>query len=152
MYDISETIPGKPAGLLRRLAAAVYDAMLLFAVLFLATTPLLLLTHGEAVPGSHLGYRLYLVAVAFLFFGWFWTHGGQTLGMRAWRIRVLACDGRHISWIQALQRFFGAFVSLLPCGLGYLWLLLDPERRTWHDRLSGSRVVFEPKKRSRDSD
>ncbi len=135
----------RPAGLFRRLAAMVYDSLLLFAALYLSTAPLLLLTQGEAVALAHPLYRVYLFVVAFVFFGWFWTHGGQTLGMRAWRLRVLTRDGKSIGWLQALQRFLGAIVSLLALGLGYLWLLFDSDGYTWHDRMSKTVVVFMPK-------
>ena len=64
--------------------------------------------------------------------------------MRAWRLRIVTVDGKGISWLQALKRFLGAIVSWLPLGLGYLWVLVDPERRAWHDRMSHSIVVFEP--------
>ncbi len=141
----------EPAGLFRRLAAMVYDTLLLFAVLYFATAPLLVITGGEAVERFEIAYRAYLVAAAFLFFGWFWTHGGQTLGMRAWRIRVLALDGTPITWTQALKRFLWAFVSLAPCGIGYFWLLFDSQGRTWHDRLSETQVIFEPKETERGS-
>ena len=65
--------------MIRRLASVLYDTLLLLAVLYLSTLPLLALTRGEAVTVGHIGYQLYLLVVAFLFFGGFWTHGGQTL-------------------------------------------------------------------------
>jgi len=134
------------AGLFRRLAALFYDALLLFALLMLATWGLLPLTHGEAIAiDSSLwlryGYRALLVAIVVGYFGWFWTHGGQTLGMLAWRIRVVRADGSGLRWRDVGVRLAAALLSGLVAGLGYLWLYFDRERLTWHDRLSATRVV-----------
>ncbi len=72
----------------RRLAALVYDSLVLAALWMAATLPVLALTGGEAVTGGVWLYRFYLLVIAGVFFGWFWTHGGQTLGMRAWRAKL----------------------------------------------------------------
>ena len=86
-----------------------------------------------------------LFITLYLFFGYFWTRSGQTLGMQVWRIRVENADGISISWMQALLRFMMGWVSWLALGLGYLWMLWDSERLTWTDRFSESRVVAVPK-------
>jgi uncharacterized RDD family membrane protein YckC len=123
-----------------------YDALLLASLLLLAGFPYVLAA-GE--PPWHwfvrLGYRIYLFAAVFGFFGWFWTHGGQTLGMRAWRLRVVRDDGGPLGWPQAARRFAAAALSWAALGLGFLWCSIDPERRTWHDRLSGTHLVLLPK-------
>jgi uncharacterized RDD family membrane protein YckC len=129
-------------GLFRRLAALLYDALLLAAVLFAATLILLPLHGGEAFRPHDLLFSAYLLGIGFMFFGWFWIHGGQTLGMRAWKIRLQAADGEPISWKQAAIRYAAAAVSLGLFGLGYLWILFDPQRRSWHDLMSGTRVVM----------
>lgn len=137
--------PYQPAGLLRRLAAAVYDALLWLAIVFVATALLLPFTGGAPIaPGNPL-YSSYLLFVSFFFFGWFWVHGGQTLGMRAWRLRVQQRDGRPITWWHALLRFLAAIVSWGCAGLGLLWILVDREKMAWHDRFSESVVVRVPK-------
>lgn len=128
-----------PCGLARRLAAVVYDALLLIAVLFFAALPVVLL-HGGAVEGSIL-FDVYLVGVAFAFYGWFWTHGGQTIGMRAWRVRVVRADGSPVRWADAGIRFAVAILSWIALGAGFWWCLLEREGRTWHDRASGTRLV-----------
>jgi len=143
-----------PAGLLRRLGAMLYDGLLLQALLMVATALLLPLTGGEAIaPGTHpvlaFVYRGVLLLVVVGFFGLFWTQRGQTLGMAAWRLRVQRDDGRLLTWGDTVRRLAWSVVSLLPLGLGYLWILLDPARRAWHDRLSGTRVVVLPKARDR---
>ena len=131
-------------GFLRRLAAQVYDLFLLIALLFLATALLLPFTAGEAISAQQtLIYRIYLAVISFLFYGWFWTHGGQTLGLRAWKIKVLTFDQKPISWIQALLRFASALVSWSFFGLGFLWILVDKNRRSWHDHLSKTALFFD---------
>lgn len=130
------------ASLWRRLAAMVYDSLLLFGLLFVATAILLPFTGGEAVATGTLWYSAYLVLVCFLFFGWCWTRGGQTLGMRAWKIKVQQADGNDLGWPQALLRFVFAAVSLAALGLGFFWMLLDSKKLTWHDRWSKTVVVL----------
>jgi uncharacterized RDD family membrane protein YckC len=126
------------AGPLRRMAAMLYDALLLAAVLFLATLFLLPFVPGGVVEPGNIPYMIYLLLVAWLYFAWSWTHGGQTLGMRAWRLRLRRRDGGDVSFADATRRFASACLSWLPCGAGYLWAILDPERLALHDRLSGT--------------
>lgn len=130
----------EPATLFRRLAALVYDAFLVTALAFAFTFTVVIPRGREIEPGTP-WFGLALVGIAVAFYAWFWTHGGQTLGMQAWRIRVTAADGGPVRWPQALLRFFAAWLAALPAGLGYVWMLLDRDRRTWHDRLSGTRTI-----------
>ena len=81
----------------------------------------------------------------YLFFVGFWTKRGRTLGMQSWRLRVITPEGTLISVSEASVRFLAAILSLLPFGLGFLWSLWGPERLTWHDRLSNTRLVYFPK-------
>jgi uncharacterized RDD family membrane protein YckC len=129
-------------GLLRRLAAICYDLFLLLAVLFVATALVLPLNAGKAFTPDQFFYPLYLLTVSFGFYGWFWTHGGQTLGLRAWKLKILTFDRQPISWGQALLRFVAAVVSWLPLALGFVWILFDRNRRGWHDHLSKTAVFF----------
>ncbi len=86
-----------------------------------------------------------LVTLALVFCAGFWTRGGQTLGMRAWRIRLIAADGGPITLPRACGRFFAGWLAALPLGIGYWWALFDrQQRRCWHDMLSGTRVVRVP--------
>ena len=152
MSDDAVTPPAPVrATLPRRLGALLYDGMLLLAVLMVATALFLPLTGGEAIdpqadPLLELLYRLTLVLLIVGFNGLFWTRRGQTLGMQSWRLRVEREDGRLLTWADTLRRLAWAVLSLAPLGLGYLWIAIDPERRAWHDRLSGTRVVVLPKR------
>jgi uncharacterized RDD family membrane protein YckC len=83
--------------------------------------------------------RVCLLLVALMFFAGFWTHGGQTLGMRAWRLKLISIGGDPVNWKQALWRFAAAIPSVSAFGLGLFWLLLTGSVMP-HDRLSGTRL------------
>lgn len=133
-----------PASLLRRLAAALYDGLLLLAVWMVATFPLLFLTGGEAIASGSPWYALYLLSITGGFHVWFWTHGGQTLGMRAWRLKVQTQGGASLSVMHAGRRYLWAVLSWMSIG-GVLWCWLDPTGRALHDRFSQSDIVCLPK-------
>jgi uncharacterized RDD family membrane protein YckC len=96
---------------------------------------------GAAVPPEAWWFPLCLLAIAAAFFGGFWARGGQTVGMRTWRIRVVREDGTALTLPRALARFAAGIVALAPAGLGLWWSVLDPAKRGWHDRWTGTRVV-----------
>jgi uncharacterized RDD family membrane protein YckC len=131
-------------GLLRRLAAIFYDSWLIVGIWLLGVIidTFLRDEQGLGLAISHIPLQLFIIATPFLFFGWFWTHGGQTLGMRAWRLKLLDDHGQPATWRQSLIRVAGAYLSALALGLGYLWVLFDPDRLCWHDRLSSTRLVI----------
>lgn len=147
----------QPAGLFRRLAAMVYDSLLLLGLsfvyggLFAVSIPNWLA--DEPVPLGELAYgplgRLFFqlgwLALIVGFFTYFWRHGGQTLGMRAWRLKVQTPDGQTISYQQCLLRCLLAALSMALAGLGYVWCLFDPQRQTLHDRLTHTQVIVLPK-------
>ena len=128
-----------------------YDGLLLFAVSWAVTAAEVGLrlwregdaairTSGHAAAGG-IWLQLPLCAATVLFFGWFWTRWGQTLGMQAWRLRIERLDGSRPTWPQSLARLLGACVSAACLGAGYWVILFDPRRRAWHDRWSGTRIV-----------
>jgi len=122
---------GAPAaGLTRRLAALLYDTLLLLALLFVATLPILPLTGGEAITpaAQHSAaylYRGYLALLALGFFGLPWTRGGQTLGMKSWKIRLETREGSPPGWGAAALRFTLGLALALAAMLG-LWLARAP--------------------------
>jgi len=141
-------VPNQPfptSGLLRRLAAGLYDGLLVIALLVIPTLLAMALRGGEPIPPGNLLFQALLLLTAGAFFTWFWSHGGQTLGMRAWRLRVEQQSGAPLSLGIALLRFVISLVSVAAFGLGLLWILFDADKLAWHDRATGTRVVVLPK-------
>jgi uncharacterized RDD family membrane protein YckC len=139
-------ISGTSAGFGRRLAALVYDAFLLAALLMIFTGGALFFTHGAAVVPANAGawvyaYRAGLVLVIVGYYALNWLRSGQTLGMRAWRIRAVSASGAPLRWKAAILRASFGLLAWAPAALGVLWLYLDPQRLALHDRLSKTRVV-----------
>ena len=133
------------ASLWRRLGAMVYDSMIVVAI-WMATIFLLVTISRSEITGFWLQSLLFLEV--FFFFLYFWRAEGQTVGMMAWRMRVLSDDGNLISISQATMRFAGAILAIGCFGLGYLWALVDPLGRSWPDLMSGSHIVVEPKQQA----
>ena len=132
--------PTTPSGVWRRLAAMGYDLLLLASVLF-AVAGLAVAVAGGAIAAGNIAFQLYLLFITFLYFAVFWKRAGYTPGMRPWRMRVERLDGSALRWRETVLRFFAAWLSIAALGLGIVWAFFDPERRMWHDRLSGTRVV-----------
>lgn len=159
------------AGFFRRLSAFAYDILLLMALIVIAGFIALPFTGGEAPSPGNPYYQTYLFVLSYAFFAWFWTRGGQTLGMRAWRIRVQNEDGSSISWSQSLLRFMAGIAALVLIAAGiyltknepmsrlyilgiaawvvfilsYLWIFIDKNKSAWHDNFSNCKVVVLPK-------
>lgn len=134
-----------PAPLWRRLAAMLYDGLIVLALMMLATAVALPLNNGEAFASGNIWLQLYLGAVVLSFFLLFWRLGGQTLGMRAWKIKLLdLTSGSAPSMLQLILRGLVALPCLLLGGIGLWWMLADPQRLAIHDRLSKTRLVLIP--------
>ena len=125
-------------GLPRRLASMVYEAILLFAVAFLAAWVFFLASGGRDATAGAMRHLLQLCIGLFFaaYFLWSWLRGGQTLAMRAWRIRLI-----DITPASAFIRLILAAL-LVPSGISLLWALFDRDRQFLHDRLARSRLVL----------
>lgn len=130
----------------RRLLALLYDFFPMLALWFLAAAGFTAI-HGDAVRGGGLGLLEFAAfwLIAGLYATQSWKHGGQTLGMRPWRLRVTATDGSPPPARALWLRYAVGGLSLLAGGLGFWWAWFDRGRLTWHDRASGTRLQRRPK-------
>lgn len=135
-----------PASFLVRIAAMVYESLLVTAVLFVASFLVIPMVGDMHTPWQRHLFQIYLVGVLFAYFSAFWLRSGQTLAMKTWRVRLVNQAGGAISFRQAVLRFFLALVGLLFAGAGFWWALLDRDRQFLHDRIAGTRLVRIPRK------
>ncbi len=151
-HDPTSEAP-RPAPLIKRLCALVYDSFILIALSLaygaVATAFMVTLLGVEADnyhPMQNNGLLIGWVMTIIGFYWFFWKRAGQTVGMRAWRLKVIALDASsQLSHKQCIVRILSAPFSLGLGGLGYLWCLFSKERAAWHDLLSQTRVVVIPK-------
>lgn len=122
-------------------AACVYELLLLLAIWMLCTW-LFLSAFGDT---SHNDKRHFLQWVLWLvtgaYFVWCWVKTGQTLATKTWKIKLINQHGETLSTKQALLRYALASASLLACGLGFVWILLDKDHLFLHDRLLKTRFI-----------
>ncbi len=144
---VSTSIEGVSAGFGRRFAALIYDGFLLAALLMTYTGAILIFTRRAVLPETYGAwaylYRAGLIGVIAAYYVLNWIRSGQTLGMRAWRLRAVSDAGSPLNTTAALLRFLCGFLAWPPAALGVLWLYLDPDHLAIHDRLSRTRVRVE---------
>ena len=124
--------------------AGIYDWLLVIGLMMIFSIPVVALLDDAIDPGN-LFYRVALILIAAGFFILFWSRGGQTTGMKAWRLQLVNLDDTPVDTGTAAKRFVFACVAAVPGGLGYLWLLWDKDQLSWHDRWSGTTIKLLPK-------
>lgn len=133
------------AGRRRRLAGMLYESLLLLGVLavtFMLPHLALGMAYAIVLPGPVLVLHVFLVLG--VYFIWYWRHGGQTLAMQTWRLKIVDRAGGAPTLQQLLLRYALSWPSLLFYGAGLLWCLLDRDGQFLHDRLAGTRVIYVP--------
>jgi uncharacterized RDD family membrane protein YckC len=127
----------------RRVASMAYESLLLLGVLsvsFMLPHLALGMGFGIVLPGWVLISHIFVVLGAY--FIWYWHHGGQTLAMQTWKIRLTTPNGSQPTLWRVLLRYFLAWPSLIYLGAGVFWALFDRDRQFLHDRLAGTRLIF----------
>lgn len=158
--------PGAGAGLARRLAALVYETLIVAAIVLVAGFALTPLMSPVAAPGAapvvpgiagRAAGFVGVVALLGVYFVWCWTSGRRTLPMKTWRLRIVDTGGAPLGARRASARYAAAWIgpaiavatyasthspyASLALATGYAWALVDPDRAFLHDRLAGSRIV-----------
>ncbi|MEK6595376.1 MAG: RDD family protein [Pseudomonadota bacterium] len=134
---MTDTTPG----FWRRIICLIYESLLLLAVLFIASFIFHLIFRDTNAVYFRPLFQFYLLVIMGYYFIWFWTHGGQTLAMQTWKMRVVSVDGGSLTKKQAITRYLLALVGILLFGTGIIWALFDRDRQFLHDRLAGTRII-----------
>lgn len=152
---MNEALSAPSPALPRRLVALLYDILLVLPLIMLSVLicmgiRILFTGEGAGDLGTPSLHPALVQSVAWVtgaaFFWSFWLKGGQTLGMQAWRIRLVDKDGGPPGMRQACLRSVGATLSAVCLGAGYWWSLVDRENCYWHDYFSGTRLILLPGK------
>lgn len=127
----------------RRLTAMLYEGLLLLGVLvFGLMLPYILLGSITNTEVPAWAQRTHFLLLLMVYYVWFWLHGGQTLPMKTWRIKVVDRSGTPLRPMQAVLRYLAAWPSLCLFGIGILWALFDKEKQFLHDRIADSRLIL----------
>lgn len=125
----------------RRTLCLIYDFLLFLAIWFIASLIFIVIVQDTSFAYFRPIYQFYSLSIIGIYFIWFWTHGGQTLAMQTWKLRVVAQDGKALTLRQAITRYLFAVVGITSFGLGIIWALFDRDRKFLHDRLAGTRII-----------
>lgn len=135
-------MPSQPAGIARRVAAMFYESLLILAILLIGGMAFNGAASGPLTGMSRHLFQLYIFLGLGLYFSWCWQRGGQTLPMKAWKLRLVSAEDTHLSARQAILRYVLAWISVGLAGTGFLWAFFDPDRQFFHDRMAGTRIVM----------
>ena len=134
-------MPEAKPGIPRRLTSMLYESLVVFAVLLIGFLLPQILLSAYGLGTSNRLLWLHVLALLALYFVWFWLHGGQTLPMKTWKLRLASTDGSALRPLQAILRYLAAWPSVLFFGIGIVWALVDKDRQFLHDRIAGTRIV-----------
>jgi len=123
------------------MAIMVYDFFIVISLLMLATMLAMFAGFGDRTAMQDPVYTAYLLSIWFFYLTWCWHKGGMTVGMRAWRVKIEDENGNRPGWGKSTIRFLTALLSAAAIGIGFAWSLVDSRKRTWHDLLSGTRLI-----------
>lgn len=134
--------PGNNASLRRRLLSLIYEALILAALLLAGALPAVFLTRAWDHALARPLLQVWLMLLCGIYYVWHWTRTGQTLPMKTWQLQLVANDGSPVTVARASLRYLVAIAGTFLLGLGFLWALIDRDRRFLHDRLAGTRIVI----------
>ena len=125
----------------QRLLCLLYDSLLLFAVIFMASLVFVPLFSSIDPLYFKPFYQFYLLTIMGVYFIWFWTHGGQTLAMQTWKLRIVDSKGHGITKKQAITRYLLALVLYPFFFITLIWMFFDRDRQFLHDRIAGTQII-----------
>ena len=131
-------------GFFRRILALVYDSLVVAGVLLSFTLLLVIFNEGYAEPGSFISIVQLIVCVCVgpFFYSYFWlVNNGQTIGMQAWKIRLVSLNNSKLNAKQTYLRCLVSTLSFVCFGIGYFWILFNKNNLSWSDIVTQTRIV-----------
>jgi len=125
----------------RRVLVVLYDGIILIGLLMIGSALALPFGDIHKTAFQDFWFTLWLMLICFAYLGGCWHYGGMTVGMRAWKVKLINQQGELVSWPGCLLRFFVAAISLATFGMGFLWALYDPKNRAWHDLAASTLLI-----------
>lgn len=122
----------------KRLLAMAYDSILVATVMFIGCGIILFFNKGQAISQGTIWFQIYLIGIWMLFCTWFWVNGGQTIGLRAWKLKIVDYDNKTITWTQAVLRFL---IPIITVGISFAWCFIDKDSQALHDRLAKTKII-----------
>ena len=151
--------PNHPAGFFSRSVAFIIDLVILSVAQLVGSALIQVLLRFFKLTGLVANLKTILESSAFQlgsgavlitllvigYYTFFWTLVGFTPGKAILGLKVVRSNGENLSFGRSLVRFFSYWISAIPLFLGFFWVLWDSNRRSWHDKIAGSQVVYIPK-------
>lgn len=137
-------MPSPSPGVGRHLACLLYEFLVVVSVLLIGFLMPQIVLSGFGMPIAPKLMWLHIFLLLLFYFVWFWVHGGQTLPMKTWKLRITDMGGGPLRPAQAILRYCAAWPSILCGGIGLIWAIFDRNHLFLHDRIAGTRIVFEP--------
>lgn len=130
-----------PTPIWKHFAAFFYDLFPVLGILLLTNLMFLFFRNGVEIPAHTLWFQLIIFFEIFFYYAYSWKAGGQTLGMRAWKIKIQQLDKKQINYYSASIRFFVGLLSTALAGIGLFWKLVDRDKKSWMDKASQSETI-----------
>ena len=130
----------KPASLFKRLLAIFYDLVLLATMFLVASAIAIVFNEHKAFASGNYIMPLWLIFVTSLYYCISWKSSGQTLGLKAWGLKLVKLDGSDFTWLEVITRFFISLILFCTI-VGFLWLLFNKNRLTIYDIVTKSKII-----------
>ena len=126
----------------KHFASFLYDIFPLIGLFIVTSLIVAIIRKGDIVAQHTLWFDVLIFSEMILYYVYSWKLGGQTLGMRAWKIKIIPSDERlNLTWLQALIRFIIGVASTLLLGMGLFWKLVSKNNQSWMDLASRSKTI-----------
>jgi len=131
----------KSPSLFKYITVIIYDLFLLFGLLLFITVIISFLNNGNPPSADNIIYKLFLLTSIIFFYHYSWRKSGQTLGMKAWKVKLVTLNNKPITLGQSILRMTLGLANIVTIGLGYFWKYTNKSKLTLMDVLSKTKLI-----------